>query len=87
MWYNAATRVVSELDYTRRAGPVGPAAAESRPMAGKRIDEHTLRVLEFEDVKGILASFAASDLGRDAAKSLYPSVDARWVQARIAETT
>ena len=56
-------------------------------MAGKRIDEHTLKVLEFEDVKGILASFAASDLGRDAAKALYPSVDGHWVQARIAETT
>ncbi len=56
-------------------------------MAGKRIDEHTLRVLEFEEVKIILASFAASDLGRDAAKSLYPSVERHWVQARIAETT
>ena len=56
-------------------------------MAGKRIDEHTLRVLEFEDVKTILASFAASDLGRDAARGLYPSVDRHWVQGRIAETT
>lgn len=56
-------------------------------MAGRRIDEHTLRVLEFEDVKKILASFAASDLGRDAAKSLYPSVDLRWAKARVAETT
>jgi DNA mismatch repair protein MutS2 len=56
-------------------------------MAGKKIDEHTLRVLEFEEVKTILASFAASDLGRDAARGLYPSVDVRWVQARIAETT
>jgi DNA mismatch repair protein MutS2 len=56
-------------------------------MAGKRIDEHTLRVLEFEEVKIILASFAASDLGRDAAKSLYPSVERHWVQARTAETT
>jgi DNA mismatch repair protein MutS2 len=44
-------------------------------------------VLEFEDVKKILASFAASDLGRDAAKSLYPSVDLRWAKARVAETT
>jgi DNA mismatch repair protein MutS2 len=56
-------------------------------MAGKRIDEHTLKVLEFEEVKTILASFAASDLGRDAARALYPSVDGRWVQARLAETT
>ncbi|MBN1506475.1 MAG: hypothetical protein JW955_06495 [Sedimentisphaerales bacterium] len=56
-------------------------------MAGRRIDEHTLRVLEFEDVKNILASFAASDLGRDAARALYPSVDLRWAKARLAETT
>jgi DNA mismatch repair protein MutS2 len=56
-------------------------------MAGKRIDEHTLRVLEFEEVKGILASYAASDLGRDAARGLYPSVDANWAAARVAETT
>jgi len=56
-------------------------------MAGKRIDEHTLKVLEFEDVKTILASYAASDLGRDAARTLYPSVDLRWTEARIAETT
>ena len=56
-------------------------------MAGRRIDEHTLRVLEFEDVKNILASYAASDLGRDAARALYPSVDLRWAKARLAETT
>jgi DNA mismatch repair protein MutS2 len=56
-------------------------------MAGKRIDEHTLRVLEFEDVKNIAASYAASDLGRDAARALYPSVDLRWAKARVAETT
>jgi DNA mismatch repair protein MutS2 len=56
-------------------------------MAGKRIDEHTLRVLEFEEVKNLLASYAASDLGRDAARALYPSVDPRWVEARLAETT
>ena len=56
-------------------------------MAAKRIDEHTLKVLEFEDVKNILAFYAASDLGRDAARGLYPSVDLRWAEARIAETT
>ncbi len=56
-------------------------------MAGKRIDEHTLRVLEFEEVRTILASYAASDLGKDAARGLYPSVDVRWASGRIAETT
>ncbi len=56
-------------------------------MAGKRIDEHTLQVLEFEEVKAILATCAAGDLGRDAARGLYPSTDGRWAGARIAETT
>ncbi|NLH44486.1 MAG: endonuclease MutS2 [Planctomycetes bacterium] len=56
-------------------------------MAGKRIDEHTLEVLEFEEIRRTLASFAASDLGKDAARGLYPSVDLRWAAARMAETT
>jgi len=56
-------------------------------MAGKRIDEHTLEVLEFEEIRRTLASYAASDLGKDAARGLYPSVDLRWASARMAETT
>lgn len=56
-------------------------------MARKQIDEHSLGVLEFEAVRGILGSFAASDLGRDAAKGLYPSVDVRWTRMRVAETS
>ncbi len=56
-------------------------------MAGKRIDEHTLEVLEFEEIRRTLASYAASDLGKDAARGLYPSVDLRWAAARMAETT
>jgi DNA mismatch repair protein MutS2 len=56
-------------------------------MAGKRIDEHTLDVLEFEEIRRTLASYAASDLGKDAARGLYPSVDLRWAAARMAETT
>jgi DNA mismatch repair protein MutS2 len=55
-------------------------------MAGKRIDEHTLRVLEFEDVKNILASFAASDLGRDA-RALSFGRSAMGEGPRVAETT
>lgn len=56
-------------------------------MARKQIDEHTLMVLEYAAVQEILASFAASDLGRDAARSLYPSVDRQWAKSRIAETS
>ncbi len=56
-------------------------------MTAKRIDEHTLSVLEFDAVRAILATFAASELGRDAARGLYPSVDARWAKARVAESS
>ncbi|MBN1764134.1 MAG: hypothetical protein JW860_02670 [Sedimentisphaerales bacterium] len=56
-------------------------------MPGKRIDSHTIKILEFEQVIRILQSYAASDLGREAAGGLYPSVDAEWIKARLAETT
>ncbi|MHC4645572.1 MAG: endonuclease MutS2 [Planctomycetota bacterium] len=56
-------------------------------MAQKRIDEHTLKVLEFDQVRQILASFASSGLGKDAAAALYPSLDSDWINERIAETT
>lgn len=56
-------------------------------MARKPIDEHSLGVLEFDAVRTILSSFAASELGRDAARGLYPSVDSRWTRQRVAETS
>jgi len=56
-------------------------------MARKRIDEHTLEVLEFDQVLTVLASFASSNLGKDAAAALYPSLDANWIADRLAETT
>ena len=56
-------------------------------MAHKRIDDHTLKVLEFDEVRKTLASFAASALGKDAATALYPSLDVDWITDRIAETT
>ncbi|HUW19147.1 MAG TPA: hypothetical protein VMW16_07590 [Sedimentisphaerales bacterium] len=56
-------------------------------MARNRIDEHTLKVLEFDGVREILASFAGSALGKDAAMALYPSVDVCWISERIAETS
>ncbi len=57
------------------------------PMGLRRIDEHTLGVLEFDEVRKTLASFASSALGRDAAMGLYPSLDAGWVAGRMAETS
>ena len=56
-------------------------------MARKKIDDHTLDVLEFEQVRRILASFAGSKLGKDTAMALYPSLDASWIAERVAETT
>jgi DNA mismatch repair protein MutS2 len=56
-------------------------------MGRKQIDQHSLTVLEFDAVVETLGGFAASDLGRDAARSLYPSIDPRWTRLRIAETT
>ncbi len=56
-------------------------------MTRKQIDEHTIGVLEFDAIRKILATFAASDLGRDAAGRLYPSTDPRWARVRIAETS
>ncbi len=53
----------------------------------KKIDDHTLDVLEFGQVRSILASFASSPLGRDAAEAVYPSLDADWITRRLAETT
>lgn len=56
-------------------------------MKHKRIHDHALEVLEYEQVLGILATYASSDLGRDRAKQLYPSTDPSWIRRRIAETS
>jgi len=56
-------------------------------MRRKRIDEHTLGVLEFGQVLEMLGGYASSGLGREVAGSLYPSVDVDWIQRRVAETT
>ncbi len=56
-------------------------------MSSKRIDEHTLKVLEFGQVLEILASFASSELGRQAARALYPSTDPAWISPRLAQTS
>jgi DNA mismatch repair protein MutS2 len=56
-------------------------------MARKQIDEHSLHVLEFDQVRRILSSFAASSLGERAAAELYPSLDYDWIVNRQVETT
>ncbi|MBI9015784.1 MAG: hypothetical protein JEZ07_00850 [Phycisphaerae bacterium] len=52
-----------------------------------KIEEHSLKVLEFGAVKKLLANFATSDPGRIAVMGLYPSADANWVKGRLAETS
>jgi len=56
-------------------------------MSAKRIDEHSLKVLEFGALQELLASFAASGLGKGAALELYPSWDSEWISKRLGETT
>ncbi len=56
-------------------------------MSPKRIDEHSLNVLEFASLQALLASFASSGLGSEAARRLYPSGDAEWITRRLGETT
>ncbi len=56
-------------------------------MTIKRIDEHSLKVLEFDLILEILAGFAASDLGKQAVRTLYPSTNRQWIRQRLAETS
>jgi len=50
------------------------------------MNDHTLRVLEYDKVKGIVSGFAASELGRDAVLALLPAADAGIVDALLRET-
>jgi len=56
-------------------------------MSARQIDAHTLEVLEFRQVLEILACFASSELGKAAARSLYPSTDPDWIAQRLAQTS
>src|SRR3990172_174956 len=51
------------------------------------MNDHTLRVLEYDKIAGIVSGFAASEAGRDAVLALPPSVDAASVQFRLQETS
>ena len=56
-------------------------------MAKRSIDPHGLQVLEYQQVLEVLADFAASQLGRNAALALYPSTDATWIRCQLAQTS
>jgi DNA mismatch repair protein MutS2 len=51
------------------------------------MNDHTLRVLEYEKVAGIVSEFAASEAGRDAVLVVLPAVDAGTVESRLHETS
>ncbi|MBN1844728.1 MAG: hypothetical protein JW810_03525 [Sedimentisphaerales bacterium] len=56
-------------------------------MTKRRIDDHTLEVLEFSAVRETLAAYASSGLGRQAALGLYPASDPDWIGQRLGETS
>lgn len=51
------------------------------------MDERTLRVLEYDKIRAMLAACAASSLGKRRAEALQPRTDLRWIEDRLAETT
>ncbi|MCK9418803.1 MAG: endonuclease MutS2 [Nitrospirae bacterium] len=51
------------------------------------MNDHTLRVLEYDKVAGVVSGFAASEAGRDAVLAFLPAVDAVIVESRLQETS
>jgi DNA mismatch repair protein MutS2 len=51
------------------------------------MNDHTLRVLEYDKVANIVSGFAASEAGREAVLVVLPAVDARVVGSRLQETS
>ncbi|MBM3497961.1 MAG: endonuclease MutS2, partial [Armatimonadetes bacterium] len=51
------------------------------------MDNHALRVLEFEQIREMLAACCACSLGKRRARALRPSQDAAWIADRLKETT
>jgi DNA mismatch repair protein MutS2 len=50
------------------------------------MNEHTLRVLEYDKIKSIVAAYAASEAGRAAVIDLLPAADVQTVKTRLRET-
>jgi DNA mismatch repair protein MutS2 len=50
------------------------------------MNDHTLRVLEYDKVAFVVSGFAASEAGRDAVLALLPAADTRIVETRLWET-
>src|SRR5512139_3854979 len=50
------------------------------------MNEHTLRVLEYDKVRNIVAAYAASEAGRAAVMVLQPTADVQTVKTWLRET-
>jgi DNA mismatch repair protein MutS2 len=50
------------------------------------MNEHTLRVLEYDKVKSIIAAYAASEAGRAAVARLFPAEEVSTVETLLGET-
>jgi DNA mismatch repair protein MutS2 len=51
------------------------------------MDSHTLELLEFDKTRGLLARYAATSMGKQAAIELAPSVDPSFISSRRSLTT
>ena len=51
------------------------------------MDAHTLELLDFDKIRGLVASYAACSLGKDAARRLEPLADIGAIRHRQAQTT
>jgi DNA mismatch repair protein MutS2 len=51
------------------------------------MDEHTLKVLEFDKIRGMLSSHCLSDWGKELSLSLFPSKDKETIEKEMRETT
>jgi DNA mismatch repair protein MutS2 len=51
------------------------------------MNDHTLRVLEYDKVANVVSGFAASEAGREAVLAALPAVDAEIVQNRLQVTS
>lgn len=51
------------------------------------MNDHTLRVLEYDKVANVVSGFAASEAGRNAVLAFLPAVDAGIVASRLQETS
>ena len=51
------------------------------------MDAHTLELLDFDKIRGLVASYAACSLGKDAARRLEPIAEIGLIRHRQAQTT